>query len=288
MLSTERGIRFGSDYYVYSPSVTAGETFLYPISVGHFVCEPGYALFREAYDSYLVLYVKSGRLIVSAGGKEQTAPAGHFVLLDCYRPHAYWTEEGCESLWCHFDGVTSAAFCRHVTTMHGLAFTLRDAEFPLGRLEAIYRLFSEGAVIREPLLSRYLNDILTAFLLSAEEEPVAARRRSAAEAAVTYIGEHLQDSVTVEELAAQAGLSLYHFIRVFRRQTGYSPYEYLRNARVNMAKYLLLHTDLPLKDICLRVGFSCESVFCRAFKSAAGLTPTEYRRQAIGSSRPSL
>lgn len=265
----------------------AREMLLYPICVGHFLYEPGYALQRDAYDSYLILYIENGSMTVALGGKNLTAGAGKFILIDCYQPHAYHTDVGCECYWCHFDGVTAKAFFRHITERMGNVFSLREPELPKLRIEAIYRCFSGGAV-REPVISRYLNDILTAFLLGSEQSSTVSNHHAMAEAVISYIGEHLKEFITVETLANQAGLSPYHFIRMFRKATGFSPHEYLRNARINTAKYLLVNTQLPLKDICLSVGFSCESVFCHAFKKTTEMTPTEYRNRSLCVSSHSL
>lgn len=87
--------------------------------------------------------------------------------------------------------------------------------------------------------------------------------------------------MTVEELADVAGLSLYHFIRSFKQETGFTPHDYLIDTRLNTAKYLLKNTSLPIKDICFHCSFSSESVFCNAFKRELGLTPTKYRTQDI-------
>ena len=85
------------------------------------------------------------------------------------------------------------------------------------------------------------------------------------------------DSEIDTYLAEQAGLSQYHFIRTFKKETGFTPHEYLVNTRLATARYLLKNTRLPVKDICFNTGFSCESVFCSAFKQHQGMTPAQYR-----------
>lgn len=278
--SYECHINPSSDYFVYSHSVMAQEMLLYPICTGHFFYESGYSLSRDAYDSYLILYIESGSMTVAIRGNKLSAMAGNFVLIDCYQPHAYRTDAGCECYWCHFDGVTAKAFFYHITERMGNVFSLREPEFPKSRLKAVYRHFANGAVC-EPIISRYLNDILTAFLLGSEHESAVSDHHAMVETIVSYIGEHLSKPITVEMLARQAGLSPYYFIRMFRKATGFSPHEYLRTARINTAKYLLVNTRLPLKDICLSTGFSCESVFCHAFKETVKMTPTEYRNRTL-------
>ena len=81
-----------------------------------------------------------------------------------------------------------------------------------------------------------------------------------------------------ELLAEQVGLSPFHFIRTFKKETGFTPHEYLVRTRIDMAKYLLKNTGMPVKDICFATGFSSESVFCSAFKKSVGMSPKAYKR----------
>jgi len=100
---------------------------------------------------------------------------------------------------------------------------------------------------------------------------------NAVEEVISYINKHFTENITIADLAEKAGFSQYHFIRIFKKETGMTPYEYIINIRINTAKYLLRNSQLSVKDICFSTGFSSESVFCNAFKKRLGITPTEYR-----------
>ena len=60
MLSTEKNVIPGSDFYVYTPSAMASGIFLYPMSTGYFRYRPGYRLRRSSFDSFLIMYMKKG------------------------------------------------------------------------------------------------------------------------------------------------------------------------------------------------------------------------------------
>ena len=136
-------------------------------------------------------------------------------------------------------------------------------------------MFAPGGAIREPLVSKYLTDILTAFLLQSAEMPLPYQGVS--ESTIHYINEHFKEELSVETLAERLGLSQFHFIRTFKKETGFTPHEYLIRTRIDMAKYLLKNTELSVKDICYNTGFSCESVFSSSFKKNVGITPVHYR-----------
>jgi AraC family transcriptional regulator len=78
-------------------------------------------------------------------------------------------------------------------------------------------------------------------------------------------------------MAAVAGMSKYHFLRVFRRQTGVTPHQYLISARLRRAALALTSSRRPVLEIALDAGFGDLSTFNRRFRVTFGLTPTQYR-----------
>lgn len=277
MKSCEDLITQDSDYFIYSPSKVALDTFLYPMQCGVFTYLPGYSLCRDSFDSFLLMYIQKGDLMLTFGGVTQRVTANNFVLIDCYKRHSYSSEEGCKCLWCHFDGITARAYYNNVILHLGNVFSLPDAYTAMSKLSDIFKIFYNGELVREPLLSKYLTDILTEFLLYMPNNFQSHSSANMTGEIITYINENFANNITVEKLAARAGLSQYHFIRTFKRETGFTPHEYIVNTRIATAKYLLKSTQLPIKEICFTTGFSCESVFCGAFKRYQGVTPTQYR-----------
>lgn len=277
MRSQEEFVHIDSQYYVYSPSRTALNMFLYPVQCGHFIYEPGYFLKRESYDSFLLMYIQKGELDLEIGRKRYHVLSNHFVLLDCYQRHAYSTSSGWECIWCHFDGITARAYYESIYAHLGNVFALADPCPALAKLSSLYNTFHTGVIVREPLLSKYLNDILTEFMLYLPGKKTLPDYTGMAEEIITYINEHFPEDISVADLASRAGLSHYHFIRTFKKETGFTPHEYILNTRIATAQYLLKNTRLSVKDICFHIGFSTESIFCSAFKNRTGLTPTQYR-----------
>jgi AraC-like DNA-binding protein len=91
------------------------------------------------------------------------------------------------------------------------------------------------------------------------------------------IDERFAEPLTVEEMAQAAGLSRYHFIRLFRRTFGCTPGRYLRERRLTRARQLLAASDLPVTDVCFAVGFESLGSFCTLFRRSEGETPVAYR-----------
>jgi AraC family transcriptional regulator len=100
-------------------------------------------------------------------------------------------------------------------------------------------------------------------------------------AVVEYIEEHLDAGPTLQQMAAAARLSPYHFARQFKRATGLPPYQYVIARRVERAKQLLQGGgDLPLAEVAADAGFSDQSQFTRHFKRLVGVTPGQFRTPA--------
>ena len=280
MKSCEHFVAPQSEYFIYSPSVAAKRTFFYPIVTGLFFYESDYRLHRNSYDSFLLMYIRSGTLTVNYQDKEETVGAGSFILLDCYEPHGYHTGSGWECLWVHFDGPMARAYYNLVISHLGNVFTLADPLPAVFKMQQIYDTFKNGSLIREALLSKQISDILTTFLLFNPVQASVYNHSGAIEESIAYINEHFADNITVEDLAGRAMISPYYFIRIFKNETGFTPHEYIVSVRINTAKYLLKNTRLTIKSICFRTGFSCESVFCSAFKKNVGVTPASFRANA--------
>ena len=93
-----------------------------------------------------------------------------------------------------------------------------------------------------------------------------------------YMEDHLENGMSVTELARVACLSPHHFARSFTVAMGRPPHRYLSERRLALARRLLTQTDLPLAEIAARCSFSSQSNFNRAMLRATGLAPGRYRR----------
>jgi AraC family transcriptional regulator len=94
-----------------------------------------------------------------------------------------------------------------------------------------------------------------------------------------WIAEHLTEEFSLDRLAAQAGLSRFHFQRLFKAATGVPPSQYHINLRMNEARRLLRETKMGVVDVALEVGYANPSHFARLFRRETGLSPSDYRRQ---------
>jgi AraC family transcriptional regulator len=97
---------------------------------------------------------------------------------------------------------------------------------------------------------------------------------------IQRISENLEQeqSLSLAAVAAEVGMSRYHFSRAFKQSMGLSPINYIARQRIERAKQLLVESDLPIADIALRAGFSGQSHFTTFFRRLVGLTPRSFRK----------
>jgi AraC family transcriptional regulator len=95
--------------------------------------------------------------------------------------------------------------------------------------------------------------------------------------AIDYIHTHLDRDLSLVEIAEVINISPTYFARLFKREIGTAPHQYVIQQRVERAKMMLLKTDLAIADIALQVGFSSQSHLTQQFKRITGMTPKQVR-----------
>jgi len=112
--------------------------------------------------------------------------------------------------------------------------------------------------------------------LKVTARPATGATRLEIHRAIQYLHDHFSEPIKVADLARAAGLSAPHFSRVFRRETGYAPFEYLINIRIQRSRILLRAGDDSITDVALKCGFATPSHFADCFRRQCGLSPSEY------------
>ena len=102
---------------------------------------------------------------------------------------------------------------------------------------------------------------------------------------IDYVQEHLADDVTLEALSSAAGLSPYHFARLFKRSTGLAPRQYVIHCRVERAKSMLVHSNRSIANVAVEVGFCDQSHFAAHFRRIYGVTPKGFLQHASSCKR---
>jgi len=145
----------------------------------------------------------------------------------------------------------------------------------------------EGSAALDALFRQQLTDLLATRLLVAHAgssatiqpalgglAPMALRR------AIDRLRSDSDADVSLGALAAEAGLSRFHFCRAFKDSTGLSPHAWLRQHRLEQAMNMLRNTDASIVSVAMQLGYASQTAFAAAFRRLAGETPSDWRRRA--------
>ena len=279
MKCNETGVLRKSEVYFSSPSQTAKKIYFYPISAGHFFCVEGYHLVRKNYNSLLITHILDGSFTYIKDGKHITAHKGDTVILDCYKPHEYYTNDSFESIWIHIAGANSYDIFEEIEKNEGNLVKCKDVQH-LRKL--FFRVF-DGMKGDYPTTELSVSlDIYKIFTELLNPQSTKSKGKSNYEDSIQtvkeYIAENLNENLTVGALAEIVNMSSSHFSRVFKQQTGFSPYDYILISRLNRAKYLLQVTDMTVSSIAYEIGFNSESNFIYFFTENEGISPGKFRK----------
>ena len=276
LIKKEKGILERDGIYIHTPSQFASDNLYCARLAARYVCDPQYEVRRAGLSSFLLFYIREGEILFEYEGRTFVAHARDVVLLDCRRPHHYRAVSRTEFYWFHFDGCSSEAYFDHFISGKGIHFA------GLRKMEEYFVLVHDqlrSDVPDEGILSVHVHRIL-ALLYSAAGRGVALTDSVAL--AKSFIDSHYMEKLTMREIAAASRFSQSHLFRVFREETGMTPYAYLTGVRMNQAMKMLLNTPYSVEEIADRCAFCSSANFIRAFRQSTGTTPRKFRKLISG------
>ncbi len=248
--------------------------------IGVFYAGEGYGIKRAFHDSFLFLYTLKGEGEVQTEDKSLRLSAGHFLGIDCRLPHAYHTAgKRWDFCWFHFNGPQTGALFELLYPEGPVPLAAEDPLLCEKYLRDLLRAASGGTLQDDAEMSLGIH----ALYAEALKASVPGRKEaSAADASVRKVLERIRSSysrpIGIDDLIRDVPMSKYHFIRVFKRVTGLTPYNYLILYRINKAKEYLRSTELQVSEIALCCGYADLSNFTRQFKKHTKLSPLAYRK----------
>ncbi|MBD2259330.1 AraC family transcriptional regulator [Pseudanabaena sp. FACHB-2040] len=131
-----------------------------------------------------------------------------------------------------------------------------------------------GDTLTTALAAHFVNHYSTASPLDFSSLKIIDRQRLGS--VVDYIEAHLSEDIGLSDLALEAGLSKFHFSRLFKAATGLTPHKYLLKRRIEHAAQALQKRAMTLSEASYLFGFTDQSHFTRVFKQVKGMTPKQF------------
>ena len=287
MKSVDIGVLPNSICFSFTPPEIARELYFYPTWCGHYFCSSRYFMRRNHYPPLLVIYVRRGTLNVEYREETRQAHEGDVVLLDCTEPHYYQAENNLEFLYMHYSGSNSHAITQQIINTQGWILRgeerdengnfIRDSRnervnLLLQDMVYLYAHNHAETMFESSMRIYKLFEILLSPTRQEQKEELPIT------AAVEYIRANVGKPITLEELAEIAKLSPFYFSRMFKRETGFAPLEYVINTRIEHAKTLLLTTGKSVSEIAEEVGYATPGSLINLFVKKVGSSPGQYRK----------
>ncbi len=218
-------------------------------------------------------------------GRPFTILPGQAMLLTLPHSHRYWREGASRwrFLYLCLTGSEVVRTWRHIIARRGPVLELPPGDAVLGVMQQTLREGFAGRLSDPCASSQRAYELAMCLLAHAQRaeggasDEREARVPHAVRAAIDFARRHYHERIGVEQLASAAGLSRFHFTRMFHEHTGQTPGEFLRFERLRAVTRLLQTTDLPLKAVAQRAGLPNAEYLSRVFRKAHGLSPRSYR-----------
>lgn len=244
--------------------------------------DKNYAITRDASPSIIIEYITDGIGYLEIGGKCYTLTTGNSIIIPHHTDHKYYSDKNqpYAKKWVNIKGVLAEKILDF--TLKGMTPIISSANID-SEISCIIKMISEGSENNTLMLSIFTN-ILHKVAESLIDKPMITKEKNAATTAERierYIINHLQDKFSLQSICDVFYLSDSHIVRLFKETYGITPYRYYLNQKTELAKSLLINTELSIDSICTKLNYSDRNHFFVAFKQVTGMSPYRYRRNYI-------
>ncbi len=277
-----------AEFIYYTPGYLDKEAQLWPVRGGRSIAKANYKVGPKRIDCYSLHFVLEGRVFLEFGDKKVELSKNDLFCLFPGRTYDYYaliSEAPLQMNWIALDG-------SRVKALLGLAGI--TPERPYGKQlltsalkETVAHTLDKmaGTERWHPAVSLELQGRVCELmsLLIPDTEPVHSSEPSRwIRACMDFMDLHATEGITVQQVAAFAGVHRSYFSNVFAGQVGVSPQKYLQNIRMEKAKRLLTETDASVTEIALSLGYPNLYTFTRAFKMYYNMPPLAMRTGTKG------
>lgn len=229
---------------------------------------------------FQLVYITGGTGMFTDSDGSRVITPGNLILLrpgywHSYRPNKDigWTE--------YYIGFNGPTFRADVDRF----FKDRKGPIELGLSATLVDLFEQALFYAERQCDQTMPMLqaIVIHMLSLINYNLATKNRNddkvvlAINSVKQHMANHLSEQIDIQAIASEMGMSYTWLRRMFRKNTGMAPAQYLQQLRIHSSMYFLRNSSLPVKNIALDCGFSTSEYFCTVFQQAVGMSPGAYR-----------
>lgn len=247
---------------------------------GQSKCAPSHKFGPAVRDHYIIHYVLRGRGILECNGRKYTLTAGSGFLIAPYQSATYIADakEPWEYVWIAFVGSQADAILAQCGLSGEMPVFQYRLDEPLENHLPTDYCASSITDWREYASLGKLYSFLGLLMRNYESQKGMAKPAGQPlRVALDFIEANFFNDITVEQVAAQVGLSRSQLFRIFKSSLGVSVQSYILQFRLRKARSLVCSTELSMTEIALSCGFQDTAYFTRSFKRQYGMAPLIYR-----------
>lgn len=265
--------------------MVAKSVYFYVEEVGYFKTRSNYFTERENLNSYLIVYVLSGKGYLKYAHESYTIRKGQSFFIDCMKYQYYNADanDPWEILWVHFNGGTSYGYYQQFSQNSSPICSFEKDSIVPSIIQQLIIAHQEKNIKTEPLTSKLLVELLTEFLFTicAPNSPKTFLPKYIKEI-MQHLDKNLTDKTTLDMLAKRCSISKYHLEKEFKKYIGVTPNEYVILNRISLAKELLKYSEISVSEIASKIGIHNTSHLINLFKEREGITPLAFRKRWNG------
>ena len=246
-------------------------------------CLPEHSCGPYVRQTYILHYILNGKGVYRVNERQCVLSKGEGFLIEPGVP-AYYRADAKDPwtyLWIGFTG-TKAVDC-----VRDLGLSRDQPTFICRRSETLRRIVESmmssnmASIIQQYVLQGLLYEFIATLLqdIKPENMPVLSEKNIYVERAIQYICSHYAQTVRVKDIADYICIDRSYLYKLFEKNLGISPQEFLIRFRIFRAVELLTLTDKSIEDVARMCGYKEAFIFSAIFKKKIGLSPGNYRRQ---------
>jgi AraC family transcriptional regulator, arabinose operon regulatory protein len=240
-------------------------------------CDGTYRIERKNSYLYCFEYILKGQGTVIINGETFTPVEGDIYILQKESSHIYFSDNDnpWEKIWFNINGplVDHLMQAYKLNNLHHIQqLDLKDLFFKFlstaqSKTLSKKDIFNLNSIVFHEIISKIY---ISTQVSKMEYNPLAMKLRE-------YLDKHIMNQISLQELSDLIHRSPSQTIRIFKKEFGLTPYEYLLNNKIETAKLLLLNTNLQVNEIAYKLKFADEHYFSNYFKASTGLSPKKFR-----------